>query len=67
VLSRANDASPLPPPAAEDAATDSDPEQQPAERATAMDTPKADLDPSPASITVDHDTTASPDVLIAGH
>ena len=31
-----------------------------------MQTPKPDLDPSPGSITADYDTTAQPNVLIAG-
>ncbi len=65
VLLRANDASPLPPPPAEDATIDSNPEQ-PAKRANGVRLPNPDLDPSTDSITVDHHTTALPDVLIAG-
>ena len=45
VLLRANDASPLPPPATEDATIDSDPEREPAHRATGVHTPMPDLDP----------------------
>ena len=64
-LLRANDASPLPPPGTEDATVDSGP-GQPAPGATDLQTPKPDLDPSPVSITADYDTTAVPNVLIAG-
>ncbi len=66
VLLRANDASPLPPPSTEDATIDSDPEQEPANGATGVHAPKPNLDPHTDSITVDHDTTAQPNLLIAG-
>src|SRR5580700_7879541 len=60
-LLRANDASPLPPPTAEDATADSGSEEQPAKTATGVHTPKPNLDLHTGSITVDHDTTALPD------
>ncbi|MFI5457200.1 MAG: hypothetical protein ACHRXM_17280 [Isosphaerales bacterium] len=64
-LLRANDASPLPPPRTEDATVDSDP-GQPAPGTSDLQRPKPDLDPSPVSLTADYDTTALPNVLIAG-
>ena len=64
-LLRVNDASPLPPPATDDATVDSH-SGQPAPGATDVQTPKPDLDPSSVSITADYDTTAEPNVLIAG-
>ena len=64
-LLRANDASPLPPAATEDATVHSH-SGQPAPRATDLQTLRPDLDPSPVSITADHDIIALPDVLIAG-
>ncbi len=64
-LLRANDASPLPAPVTEDATIDSEP-RRPAAGATDLHTQKPDLDPSPVSLTADYDTTALPNVLIAG-
>ena len=58
-LLRANDASPLPPPRIEDATLDSGPG-----RHGIAPNPISIL--SPVSITVDHDSTTRPDVLIAG-
>ena len=64
-LLRANDASPLPAPVTEDATMDSQP-RRPAAGAADLHTPKADLDPSPDSLTAGYDTTAEPNALIAG-
>jgi len=63
-LLRANDASPLPPPATEDATIDSEP-GRPARGGTDLPTPKPDLDPSPGALTADYDTVAAPNTLIA--
>src|ERR1700733_3760879 len=54
-LLRANDASPLPPPAAEVATVGSD-AGRPAPEATDLETPKPDPDPSRGSLTADYDT-----------
>ena len=64
-LLRANDASPIPPPATEDATVDSD-AGRPVMSATGLHTSQPDPDPSPVSITADYDTTVLPNVLIAG-
>ena len=64
-LLRANDASPLPPPETDAATVGSGP-GRPAAADTDVQTPQLDVDPSPVSITLDHDTTARPNVLIAG-
>ena len=64
-LLRANDASPLPPPATEDATIDSEP-GRPVRGGTDLPTSEPDLDPPPVSITADFDSTALPNALIAG-
>jgi eukaryotic-like serine/threonine-protein kinase len=61
----ANDASPLPRPAAQDATVGYD-SGRPAPGATDLETPKSALDPSPGSLTADLDTAAEPSALIAG-
>ena len=62
---RANDASPLPPPATEGATVDSDP-GRPTAGAADLLIPRPDLDPSPGSLTADLDAAAQPNALIAG-
>jgi eukaryotic-like serine/threonine-protein kinase len=64
-LLRANDASPLPPPTTEDATVDSNP-GRPAAEVTDVQTLKPELVATPVTITADYETTAQPNVLIAG-